>query len=381
MIRSPYSRYAPEQRDRYVATMDWVRGNRSGFTTQNNARLETKERHRAERFLARCRADATATHFTRTADEGDCVMRWGDMPGKRERRGTGPGRRGRGGGGFGFGGMKLGIGSLILIVIGSLIFGVNPWKYSWPAQRWRSGAAANCARSRLRPADGARDGGALAGEAGKSGHRVQPSRAGRHRRCLDRRIQAPAVRATSRRSSMLFSRQRAVGLRAGERRRWDPFYCSGDRTLYLDTAFFQELHSRFGAPGDFAQAYVIARSWPSRAKSLGHDAAVRPRSRSGSTPRTKNDLSVRLELQADCYAGVWGFFAQKRNLLEAGDVEEGLRAPRPPSATTRSSAAPRATWRPESFTHGSAQQRMRWFKVGFDSGDLRTCNTFEARQI
>jgi predicted metalloprotease len=96
--------------------------------------------------------------------------------------------------------------------------------------------------------------------------------------------------------------------------------------------------------------------------------------------RTKNDLSVRLELQADCYAGVWGFFAQKRNLLEAGDVEEGLRA----AAAVGDDQIQRRTQgyvAPESFTHGSAQQRMRWFKVGFDSGDLRTCNTFEARQI
>ena len=94
--------------------------------------------------------------------------------------------------------------------------------------------------------------------------------------------------------------------------------------------------------------------------------------------RGRNDLSVRLELQADCYAGVWGFFAQKRNLLEAGDLEEGLRAA---AAVGDDQIQKRAQGYavPESFTHGSAQQRMRWFKVGFDSGDLRKCNTFDVR--
>jgi predicted metalloprotease len=140
------------------------------------------------------------------------------------------------------------------------------------------------------------------------------------------------------------------------------------------------LHNRFGAPGDFAQAYVIAHEVGHHVQNLlGTMRQFDAQSQRADT-RTKNDLSVRLELQADCYAGVWGFFAQKRNLLEAGDVEEGLRA----AAAVGDDQIQRRTQGyavPESFTHGSAQQRMRWFKVGFDSGDLRTCNTFEARQI
>jgi predicted metalloprotease len=154
-----------------------------------------------------------------------------------------------------------------------------------------------------------------------------------------------------------------------------PFYCSADRELYLDTDFFNELSRRFGAPGDFAQAYVIAHEVGHHVQNLTGAMKMVDQKMQGQDARGRNALSVRLELQADCYAGLWGFYAQKRNLLEAGDLEEGFRAA---SAVGDDSIQKRAQGYvvPESFTHGSAEQRLRWFRIGLESGDLRRCNTF-----
>ena len=151
-----------------------------------------------------------------------------------------------------------------------------------------------------------------------------------------------------------------------------PFYCPGDEKLYLDFAFFDELRTQFGAPGDFAQAYVIAHEVGHHVQNLlGTMDKVNAAGNS-------NDLSVRLELQADCYAGVWGNYVQKKGLLEAGDVEEAMKAA---SAVGDDSIQKRSQGYvvPESFTHGSAQQRMTWFTKGFQSGDMRQCNTFGTR--
>jgi predicted metalloprotease len=157
-----------------------------------------------------------------------------------------------------------------------------------------------------------------------------------------------------------------------------PFYCPPAREVYLDTAFFNDLSRRFGAPGDFAQAYVIAHEVGHHVQNqLGIMEKFDAQSQR-TDPRARNALSVRLELQADCFAGVWGHFAARRNLLEPGDVEEGLRAA---AAVGDDRLQQQGQGRvvPESFTHGSAEQRMRWFRVGFDSGDMRKCNTFAAR--
>jgi predicted metalloprotease len=151
-----------------------------------------------------------------------------------------------------------------------------------------------------------------------------------------------------------------------------PFYCPGDEKLYLDFAFFDELQTQFGAPGDFAQAYVIAHEVGHHIQNLlGTMDKVNAAGNS-------NQMSVRLELQADCYAGVWGNYVQKKGLLEAGDVEEAMKAA---SAVGDDSIQKRAQGYvvPESFTHGSAQQRMSWFTKGFQSGDMRQCNTFATR--
>jgi predicted metalloprotease len=153
-----------------------------------------------------------------------------------------------------------------------------------------------------------------------------------------------------------------------------PFYCPGDNTTYLDVAFFDELHQRFGAPGDFAQAYVVAHELGHHVQNLVgtsdrvHEAMERDR-------RNANEYSVRLELQADCYAGIWGHHAAKRNVLEPGDVEEGLAAAAAVGDDRIQEMSGRAV-NPESFSHGSSQQRMEWFQRGFQSGNLRDCDTF-----
>ncbi len=148
-----------------------------------------------------------------------------------------------------------------------------------------------------------------------------------------------------------------------------PFYCPGDNKLYLDYGFFNELSREFKAPGDFAQAYVIAHEVGHHVQNLlGTMDKVQ---QAGNT----NDLSVKLELQADCYAGVWAHYANQQGLVEAGDAEEAIRAA---SAVGDDSIQKRAQGYvvPESFTHGSSQQRMQWFQRGYQAGDMRQCNTF-----
>ena len=160
-----------------------------------------------------------------------------------------------------------------------------------------------------------------------------------------------------------------------------PFYCPGDRKLYVDLSFFGELDRRFGAPGDFAQAYVIAHEVGHHVQNLlGIEGKVREaRGRSGE--REGNRLSVLLELQADCFAGVWGSRADKaRRLLDPGDLEEALRA-----ATAigddRLQRETRGRVVPDSFTHGTSAQRVGWFRRGFESGDIARCDSFSAREL
>jgi predicted metalloprotease len=155
-----------------------------------------------------------------------------------------------------------------------------------------------------------------------------------------------------------------------------PFYCPGDEKVYIDLGFFQELKDRFGAPGDFAQAYVIAHELGHHVQEiLGTSDKVHAAEERG-TEAQANALSVRLELQADCYAGVWANSAQARDKLDPGDIDEGLAA----AASVGDDRLQRmATGQvhPESFTHGTSAQRSSWFKRGFESGRTDACNTFE----
>ncbi|MCU0250574.1 MAG: zinc metallopeptidase [Vicinamibacterales bacterium] len=153
-----------------------------------------------------------------------------------------------------------------------------------------------------------------------------------------------------------------------------PFYCPGDRKVYIDLSFYDDLKSRFGAAGDFAQAYVIAHEYGHHIQNvLGIDSQMRRAQQQ--RPGLANELSVRLELQADCLAGVWGHSTAQRNILEAGDVEAGLNA----AAAIGDDRIQRMSGRgvhPEKFTHGSSAQRVEWFRRGLESGRIAACDTF-----
>ena len=159
-----------------------------------------------------------------------------------------------------------------------------------------------------------------------------------------------------------------------------PFYCPGDRKVYLDLSFFQELSQRFGALGDFARAYVIAHEIGHHVQNqLGLMDAAQQRMAS-SSDRSRNDMSVRLELQADCLAGVWGHSSMQRNIIDAKDVESGIAAAAA-VGDDRIQKQTRGYVVPEGFTHGSSAQRVKWFRTGLDSGDPRQCDTFATRSL
>jgi hypothetical protein len=156
-----------------------------------------------------------------------------------------------------------------------------------------------------------------------------------------------------------------------------PFYCPGDRRVYIDLGFYDELQQRFRAGGDFAQAYVLAHEIGHHVQNVvGTEPKVRQAMRAD--PSNRNDLSVRMELQADCYAGIWGHSAASRNKLDPGDVEEGLTA----AAAIGDDRIQRmggGRVSPESFTHGSSADRVAWFRRGLESGDPKACDTFSGR--
>ena len=161
-----------------------------------------------------------------------------------------------------------------------------------------------------------------------------------------------------------------------------PFYCPMDSKVYIDLAFYDELRTRFHAPGDFAQAYVVAHEVGHHVQNLlGISAKVHNAQQSAGSKTKANALSVRLELQADCLAGVWAARANEtRGILESGDVEEALKAA---SAIGDDTLQRQASGRvvPDAFTHGTSEQRIRWFRRGIDSGDMKQCNTFKAEAL
>jgi predicted metalloprotease len=300
-------------------------------------------------------------------------MRWGDFrrsDNVDDRTAADPG----GGGGFpGGGGIRLGGGALVVIVIASLIFGVNPLEMIGALD---SGAPAPPQGA---PGYGPAPGGAPQDAARSTAGRPDPAKDFAARVLGDTEdVWGAVFKAMGAR----YEPPRLVLFRGATRSACGhasaatgPFYCSADRELYLDTAFFGELSRRFGAPGDFAQAYVIAHEVGHHVQNLTGTMDKVDREMQRQDARGRNQLSVRLELQADCYAGVWGYFAQRRNLLEAGDLEEGFRAA---AAVGDDQIQKRQQGYavPESFTHGTAEQRSRWFRTGLESGDIRSCNTF-----
>ncbi|MCC6624108.1 MAG: zinc metallopeptidase [Deltaproteobacteria bacterium] len=158
-----------------------------------------------------------------------------------------------------------------------------------------------------------------------------------------------------------------------------PFYCPADQKAYIDLSFYDLLHKRFKAPGDFAQAYVIAHEIGHHVQNLRGISTAKHQEMQANPDRA-NDISVRQELQADCLAGVWAHYANQRGILEMGDLDEGLVAA---NAIGDDTLQKQATGRvvPESFTHGSAEQRKRWFKIGFDAGKEEVCDTYRTKLL
>ena len=297
-------------------------------------------------------------------------MRWGDF--RRSDNVEDRGDDGSSGGGMPGGGIRLTGGVVVVVVVASLLFGVNPLEML--AMLSGDGGPAPQPQQQQAPAPGY-------GPAPKPAVRDESKEMvarvlgdtedvwGAVFKAQGARYDAPKlVLFRGATQSACGRASTAVG----------PFYCPGDREVYLDTAFFNELSRRFGAPGDFAQAYVVAHEVGHHVQNLMGIMGQFDKAAQRTDARGRNALSVRLELQADCFAGVWGHFAQKRNLLEPGDVDEGLRA----AAAVGDDSIQRAAQGrvvPESFTHGSAEQRKHWFGVGLESGDVRKCDTFATR--
>jgi predicted metalloprotease len=341
-------------------------------------------------------------------------LKWGDFrqsDNVEDRSGQG-GDAGGGGGGFGGGGIRLGGGAIVVVVIASLLFGVNPLEMlgmleggggPMPSQ---SAPPPGYGPAPVPPGYGPAPPGARPSPA-PPGYGPQTAPPGYGPPAAPR---APPSASASRdptkemvarvlgdtedvwgeifhglnarypppklilyRGSTRSACGRAVAAVG-------PFYCSADREVYLDTAFFNELDRKFGAPGDFAQAYVIAHEVGHHVQNMLGTMQKFDAQSQRLDARGRNALSVRLELQADCYAGVWGHSAAKRNLLDPGDLEEGLKAAAA-VGDDKIQKQMQGTVVPESFTHGSSAQRTRWFRIGFDTGDIRNCDTFSTRQL
>lgn len=284
-------------------------------------------------------------------------MRW--TPGRRSNHLED--RRGLSGGGGPRGGMRLGAGGLIVLVILSIVF-----KKDFLSLASEGGLPA--------------DMGAASGELPPPYSSVaEDSLVDFTSFVLDDvqatwgRIYAAQQSAYQPTTLVLYRHQTPTACGTGESAA-GPFYCPADQQVYVDLGFFDELHTRFGAAGDFAQAYVLAHEIGHHIQTIsGTSGEVRRLQQSN--PSQANALSVRLELQADCYAGVWANSTARRNLLEEGDVEEGLAA----AAAVGDDRLQRMSGTrvtPEAFTHGTSAQRMEWFRRGLTSGDPSVCDTF-----
>jgi uncharacterized protein len=263
--------------------------------------------------------------------------------------------------GFGRGGMRLGGGTILVVLLGAWLLGVNPLE----VLTLLAGGGGQTLESQDPPPVGApADEGAdfvsvVLADTEDTWAELFAQRGARY--------EPPKL--------VLFTRLVRSACGTGQSA-MGPFYCPLDRSVYIDLDFYRELRDRFGAPGDFAQAYVIAHEVGHHVQTLlGTSERVRAaQERAGGT--RANALSVRLELQADCYAGVWGHHADRaRQLLETGDVEEGLAAAAA-IGDDRLQQHSGGEVVPESFTHGSSRQRVEWFSRGFETGSLERCETF-----
>jgi len=297
-------------------------------------------------------------------------MRWGDMR-RSENVEDRSGERPRGGA-IGGGGMKIGLGGIILVLIASVLFGINPFTLLGGM------SGPEPAPQIAPPGYGPQVGPGAATKPADPTKEMVARVLGDTEDVWNALFQAMFNKGYPKPGLVIFEDQvrSACGFASAA---VGPFYCPGDGKLYLDTAFFDQLSRRFGAPGDFAQAYVVAHEVGHHVQNVLGTMQQFDRLIQRAGPSERNPLQVRLELQADCYAGVWGHFAQRRKLLEPGDLEEGLRG----AAAVGDDQIMRRTQGyvvPDAFTHGSAQQRMYWFKRGLETGDPRRCDTFAERQ-
>ena len=271
---------------------------------------------------------------------------------------------GGGGGGFQFGGMHLGIGGALILLVLSLVFKQNFFALL-------GGGAGSPNAPVVRQPDRARDQqeqplvefvSFVLDDTQRTWEQILPEQAGKPYRHA---------------KLVLFRNYTQSGC-GGAESATGPFYCPQDEKVYIDLGFYDELRQRFGAPGQFAQAYVLAHEIGHHVqKIVGTEARVRQMNQGNR--RMDNMLSVKVELQADCYAGVWAHSTQKRHLLEQGDIQSALGA----AAAVGDDRLQRMSTGhvvPDSFTHGSSAQRMHWFQQGFNSGSIAACNTFAAQE-
>ena len=273
---------------------------------------------------------------------------------------------GGGGGGFGFGGRGIGIGTIVIALLGGWIFGINPLTIIGMLSGGGGPAVVQQAPA-ARPPQGDQQAAfvstVLANTEDVWGQIFQQGGA---------RYANPKL--------VLFRGATPTACGTGQSA-MGPFYCPGDQKLYLDMGFFDTLRTQLGAPGQFAQAYVIAHEVGHHVQNLLGISAKVDQMRGRVSQAEYNRLSVRLELQADCFAGVWAHHAQNaRQILEQGDVEEAMNA----AAKIGDDALQRGSGGavvPESFTHGTSAQRQRWFATGLKTGELKACDTFSARSL
>ena len=268
------------------------------------------------------------------------------------------------GGGFQFGGMQLGIGGALILLVLSLIFKQNFFALL-------GGGTSGPSSPAMSQPDTARDQqeqplvqfvSFVLDDTQKTWDQVLPQQANRPYRHA---------------KLVLFRNYTQSGC-GGAESATGPFYCPADEKVYIDLGFYDELSQRFGAPGQFAQAYVLAHEIGHHVQKItGIESRVRQLQRGN--PQMGNALSVKMELQADCLAGVWAHSTQQRNLLEQGDMQSALGAAAA-VGDDRLQKMSRGHVTPDSFTHGSSSERMQWFQKGFDSGSIAACNTFDANQ-
>ena len=282
-------------------------------------------------------------------------------------------RRGDGGGGFGggsglFGGRSIGIGTIVIALVGGWIFGINPMTLLGMLS---GGGAPPAQVQQQAPAQAppANDRGAAF---------VSTILADTEDVWKDVFAKGGSTYREPR--LVLFRGATQTGCGQGQAA-MGPFYCPGDQKVYIDLGFYETLKNKLGAPGDFAQAYVIAHEVGHHVQNLLGISEKMEQMRGRVSRVEYNGLSVRLELQADCFAGVWANHAQTaRQILEQGDVEEAMNA----AAKIGDDALQRASGGqvvPESFTHGTSAQRQRWFDAGLKSGAIKACDTFSARNL